>query len=92
MVLIDLKLIAREWKKILLIAFLGTVFLFFSGTFKSDEQNILVFAVILFGLFVGVSALWTAGAAIFGLVDVLRLSIKQKKQLKDKDDVHNSTK
>ena len=91
MVLIDLKLIAREWKKILLIAFLGTVFLFFSGTFKSDEQNIFVFAVGLFGLFVGVSALWTAGSAIFGFITALRLSIRQKKQLKDKNDSHDST-
>lgn len=89
MVLIDLKLIARKWKKILLIAFLATIFLFFNGTFKSDEQNIFVFAVVLFGFFIGVGALWTAGSAIFGFVVALRLLIKQKKQLKNKNDSHN---
>lgn len=83
MVLIDLKLIAREWKKILLIAFLATLFLFFGGTFKSDEQNIFVFTILLFGLFIGVGALWTAGSAIFGFVVALKLLIKQKRQLRD---------
>lgn len=91
MVLINLKLIARKWKKILLVAFLATSFLFFSGTFKSEEQNIFVFAVILFGLFIGVSTLWTAGSAISGFVNALRLSVRQKKQLKDKNDFHNLT-
>jgi hypothetical protein len=85
MVLIDLKLIGREWKKILLIAFLATIFLFFGGTLKSDEQNIFVFAILLFGLFIGVSAFWTGGSAIFGFVVALKLLIKQKKLLKDKE-------
>ena len=94
MVLIDLKLIAREWKKILLIAFLATIFLFFGGTLKSEEQNIFVFIILLLGLFIGVGALWTAGSAIFGFVIALKLLIKQKKekkQMKNKNDFHNST-
>lgn len=92
MVLIDLKLIRREWKKILLIAFVIAIFLFFSGEFKSNDsaENIITFIFMFLGLFIGVGALWTAGNAIFGFATALRLLIKQKRQLKNKENPRDS--
>lgn len=64
MVLIDLKIITCHWKKILLIAFITTLFLFFKGGFMSNDsiENVLVFSFMFFGLFIAVGSLWTAGS------------------------------
>ena len=66
MVLIYLKIITLHWKKILLIAFIATLFLFFKGGFKSNDnaENVLVFILMLLGSFIAVSAFWTAGSKI----------------------------
>ena len=80
MALINLKLVARDWKKILLTAFLVTIFLFLGGAFEKDEQNISVFSAVLFGSFIAVSVFWSAGFAIYELVVAYRLFRKQKRQ------------
>jgi len=93
MVLIDLKLIRREWKKILLVAFIIAVFLFFAGEFKSNDstENITTFIFMFIGLFIGVSALWTAGNAILGFIISLKLLIKQKRDYKKDTENHRDS-
>jgi hypothetical protein len=88
MALINLKLVARDWKIILLTAFLVTIFLFLGGAFEKDEQNISIFLAVLFGAFIAVCVFWSAGFAIYELVVACRLSSRLKKQLKDKKDFH----
>ena len=91
MVLINLKLVARDWKKIVFIAFLITLAFFISDTLSSDEKNIVSFFGILFGFFIALSAIWTGIIAVWGFIISLNLLIKQKNQSKNKNDSHNST-
>lgn len=66
MVLINLKIVIRHWKKILFIAFVATLFLFLKGGFESNDnvENVLVFSLMFFGSFIAVSAFCTAGSKI----------------------------
>ncbi|OHA28559.1 MAG: hypothetical protein A3C08_02280 [Candidatus Taylorbacteria bacterium RIFCSPHIGHO2_02_FULL_47_18] len=59
MVLINLKLVALDWKKIVPVSFLGTLAFFMSDTLSNDEKSIVSFFGILFGFFIALSVIWT---------------------------------
>ena len=73
MILINFKLIAHKWKKISLVAFLATLFLFFAGGNIEDSMgdNIVVFVFMFIGLFIGVNIFWSAGSAVWEFVSVV---------------------
>ena len=93
LIVLDSKLFARDWKKILLIALVATVFLFFGGEFNSEDTalNIFVFVLMLAGCFIAILAIWTGVIAVWELILSLKLFRKQTGQFGDKNDSHDST-
>ncbi len=81
---INLKLIAREWKKMLLITFAATVLLFIGGGFESNDAAPLVFIFMFLGVFIGVNVFWSAGSAVYGFIVALGTLNKHKQELKEK--------
>lgn len=86
-IIINFKLIAREWKKMSLIAFVATFFLFFASGIMTDDiiVNIFGFIFMFIGLFIGVNIFWSAGSSISGLVSALKL----KRDLKNESQSGN---
>lgn len=68
MVLINLKLVSRDWKKIIIVAFLITLALFLTDTFNADEKSITSFVGILSGFFIALGAIWTGIIAVWSLI------------------------
>lgn len=66
--LIDLKLVSRDWKKIVVIAFIITLAFFWSDILSADEKSITSFIGILFGFLIALSALWTGIVAVWSLI------------------------
>lgn len=68
MVLVNLKLVARDWKKIVSVAFLVTLAFFVSDTLSKDEKSIVSFLGIFFGFSIALSAIWTGIIAVWDFI------------------------
>lgn len=90
----DSKIFSHNWKKILLIAIVAAILILSGSNFDNGNiaVNVLLFPLMVSGSFIAILAIWTGITSIWELIHSLILLGKHEKQLRDKNNFHDSSK